>query len=133
VTGLGPLMRPAFLLEATLWTAAGWFGYFASLWLLADGMGLTASRAALTAGASLGALSALLPVTISGLGAREVIFMHVLALEHVDGAKAVALSLVHLTVMTISVIVFGLLGVAARGRQQRAQQRAPLPAVNGPS
>lgn len=129
VAGLGPLMRPGFLFEATLWTGASWFGYFGSLWVLADGMEIGASRTAQTAAASLGALSALLPVTISGLGAREVIYMHVLALEHVDAEKAVALSLLHLSVMTASVILFGLLGLAVRQRQQRAHR----PAVSEPS
>jgi uncharacterized membrane protein YbhN (UPF0104 family) len=124
VAGLGPLMRPAFLLEASLWTAVSWFGYFASLCLLADGMAIHASRSAVIAGAALGALSALLPVTISGLGAREMIFIHVLGLEHVDPAKAMALSLLHLSVMTASVIVFGLCGLVARHRQQRRMRLA---------
>jgi uncharacterized membrane protein YbhN (UPF0104 family) len=124
VTGLGPLMQPRFLIEAVLWSAAAWLGYFGSLWVLADGMAVGATRTLLTAGASLGALSALLPVTLSGLGAREVIFMHVLGLQHVDGAKAVALSLLHLTVMTTSVLVLGLLGLAVRQRQQRASTPA---------
>jgi uncharacterized protein (TIRG00374 family) len=122
LAGLGPLMRPAFLVEATLWTVAGWYGYFASLWQVADGLGILASRTALTAGASLGALSALLPVTISGLGAREVIYMQVLGLEHVDAKQAFALSILHLSVMTASVIAFGLLGLYARHRQQRRLQ-----------
>jgi uncharacterized membrane protein YbhN (UPF0104 family) len=125
LVGLGPLMRPAFLFEATLWTVAGWYGYFASLWQVADGLGIVASRTALTAGASLGALSALLPVTISGLGAREVIYMQVLGIEHVHSAQAVVLSLLHLTVMTASVIVFGLLGLIARHRQQRGSAKSP--------
>jgi uncharacterized membrane protein YbhN (UPF0104 family) len=118
VSGLGPLLRPAFMFEATVWTAAAWSLYFASLWQLADGMGIVASRSALTAGAALGALSALLPVTLSGLGAREVIFMNVLAVEHVPGSRAVVLSLVHLCVMSAVAIVLGLFGILARQRQQ---------------
>jgi uncharacterized membrane protein YbhN (UPF0104 family) len=119
LTGLGPLMRPAFLVEATLWTTAGWYLYFASLWQVADGLGITATRTALTAGASLGALSALLPVTISGLGAREAIYIQVLGLEHIDPNLAFALSILHLAVMTASVIFFGLIGLYARHRQSR--------------
>jgi glycosyltransferase 2 family protein len=119
VSGLGPLLRPAFILEAVLWTAAAWLCYFASLWVLSQGMGLSASRLALTAAAALGALSSLLPVTISGLGAREVIFMHVLALEQVSAPRAVVLSLLQLCVMTAAAIGLGLIGMLARHRQQR--------------
>jgi uncharacterized membrane protein YbhN (UPF0104 family) len=119
VAGLGPLLRPFFLLEATLWTVVAWFFYFASLWQLADGMNILVSRSALTAGAALGALSALLPVTISGLGARELIFINVLGVEHVPGPRAVVLSLLHLGVMTAVAIVLGLIGMLARHKQQR--------------
>jgi uncharacterized membrane protein YbhN (UPF0104 family) len=134
VTGLGPLLRPAFLLEATLWTTVAWLLYFASLWQLALGMGITASRSALTAGAALGALSSLLPITISGLGAREVIFMNVLGLEHVPGPRAVVLSLSHLAVMSLVAIALGLCGVLARHRQQRSWLSAAraTPKVEGP-
>ncbi len=118
VAGLGPLLRPAFLLEALGWTALAWSGYFASLWALAAGMGIEASRSALTAGAALGALSSLLPVTISGLGAREVIFIQVLGLQGVAAARAVALSLLHLGVMSAAAIALGLVGVLARHQQQ---------------
>jgi uncharacterized protein (TIRG00374 family) len=120
VAGLGPLLRPAFLLEAALWTGAAWFLYFASLWALALGMGIDASRVTLTAGAALGALSALLPVTVNGLGARELIFMHVLALERVAGERAVVLSLLHLSVMSAAAIGLGAVGMLARSRQQAA-------------
>jgi uncharacterized protein (TIRG00374 family) len=119
VSGLGPLLRAAVIFEMVLWTLAAWFCYFASLWALAQGMALGASRVALTASAALGALSSLLPITISGLGAREVIFMHVLALEGIPGPRAVVLSLLHLCVMTAVAVVLGVLGLLARQRQQR--------------
>jgi glycosyltransferase 2 family protein len=119
VSGLGPLLRAAVMVEMALWTVAAWLCYFASLWVLAEGMALGASRVGLTASASLGALSSLLPVTISGLGAREVIFMHVLASEGVAGPRAVVLSLLHLCVMTAIAVVLGVLGLLARQRQQR--------------
>ena len=119
VSGLDPLLRPSFLLPAMLWTAVAWAGYFGSLFCVADGMGIHASLVALTAAAALGALSALLPVTVSGLGAREVIYMHVLAREGVGSEQAVALSLAHLGLMTAVVIVTGSLGLLARARQQR--------------
>lgn len=119
VAGLDPLLRPAFLVPALLWTAVAWAGYFGSLWRLADGMGVDASRVALTAAAALGALSALLPVTVSGLGAREVIFMHVLGRQGVTSEHAVALSLAHLGLMTAVVIVTGSLGLLVRARQHR--------------
>jgi uncharacterized membrane protein YbhN (UPF0104 family) len=120
LAGLGPLLRPAFLCEAVAWTVAAWASYFASLWQLAEGMGIEASRVSLTAAASLGALSTLLPVTLSGLGARELIFMQVLGIEHVPGPRAVVLSLLHLGVMTAVAIGLGLLGMLARHRQQRS-------------
>jgi hypothetical protein len=118
LTGLGPLLRPRFALEAALWTVVAWLCYFASLWQLASGMGLTATRMSLTAGAALGALSALLPITVNGLGAREVIFMHVLGLERVAGERAVVLSLLHLSVMSAAAIGLGLFGLLVRHRQQ---------------
>ena len=117
VSGLDPLLRPSFLVPAMAWTAIAWLGYFGSLWCLADGIGIEASRVAITAASALGALSALLPVTVSGLGAREVIFMHVLGLSGVDSEEAVALSLAHLGLMTAVVIVTGGLGVLIRARQ----------------
>jgi uncharacterized membrane protein YbhN (UPF0104 family) len=126
VLGLGPLLRPAFFFEAVLWTGAAWACYFGSLWVLAAGMGVAASRTALTASAALGALSSLLPVTISGLGAREVISMHVLGLEGVSAARAVVLSLLHMSVMTATAIASGAIGMLARHRQQRL----PPPAVD---
>jgi glycosyltransferase 2 family protein len=117
VDGLGPLLKPAFLVEATLWTVVSWLLYFAALWQLAMGMGVVATRTLLTAGAALGALSSLLPITVSGLGAREVILMHALALQNVPEERAVALSLLHLSVMTASALLFGLIGVWVRQRQ----------------
>ena len=71
-------MRPAFLLEATLWTAAGWYLYFASLWQVADGLAIAASRTALTAGASLARSARSCRSRSPGLGAREVIYIQVL-------------------------------------------------------
>lgn len=120
IAGLGPLLRPWFAIEATLWTLISWFFYFASLWRLAVGMGVVVTPVLLVAGAALGALSALLPVTVSGIGAREVIFMHMLAIEHVPEESAVALSLLHLSMMTFVSIALGLCGMLARHRQQRA-------------
>jgi uncharacterized protein (TIRG00374 family) len=119
VTGLDPLLRPSFLMPALLWTAIAWAGYFGSLWRLADGMGIHASLVALTAAAALGALSALLPVTISGLGAREAIYIQVLGLQGVSSEHAFALSIAHLGLMTAVVIVTGSLGLLVRARQQR--------------
>ena len=120
IAGLGPLLRPRFMLEAAAWTIASWALYFASVWQVAQGLGIHASITSLTAGAALGALSALLPVTISGLGAREVIFMNVLAHEGVQPERAVVLSLLHLAMMTVCAIALGLLGLLARQRQHRA-------------
>lgn len=121
IAGIGPLLRPRFMLEAAAWTVVSWSLYFASVWRVAAGMGLSASQLTLTAASALGALSALLPVTISGLGAREVIFMQVLGPQGVGAERAVVLSLVHLGMMTVVAISVGLLGLAVRQRQRQRQ------------
>jgi uncharacterized membrane protein YbhN (UPF0104 family) len=118
ISGLGPLLRPLFLLEAVVWTSVAWSLYFASVWRVAAGIGIDASPVTLTAASALGALSALLPVTISGLGAREVIFMQVLGPIGVAPERAVVLSLLHLGMMTVVAIGVGLLGLVARQRQR---------------
>jgi glycosyltransferase 2 family protein len=116
--GMLPMLRPRPLLEAMLWTSIAWSGYFAALFALADGLHLDVPRVLLTATASFAALSALLPVTISGLGARELIYIQVLRAHGVAGESAVALSLLHLIVMSACAILLGLAGVAWRQRQR---------------
>jgi hypothetical protein len=83
-------------------------------------MGVGVGAPPLIAAGALGALSALLPVTISGLGARELIFMRVLALSSVPGPLAAVLSFLHLAIMSAVSIGLGLLGMLVRQRQQRA-------------
>ncbi len=61
---------------------------------------------------------ALLPVTVSGLGARELIYIKVLQSHAVPRESAVALSLLHLFVMSISATLFGFCGVVWRQRQR---------------
>jgi hypothetical protein len=129
-TGMRALMRPAVGIEMAAWTLVAWAGYFAALVALARGLDIGASAALLVASASLAALSALLPVTVSGLGAREVIFMQALSHEGVAAERAVALSLVHLGTMTACVIVLGLGGMAWR-RNQRARDPREAPATRG--
>jgi uncharacterized protein (TIRG00374 family) len=116
--GMLPMLRPRPLLEAALWTVLAWAGYFAALFALADGLHLVVPRVLLTATASFAALSALLPVTISGLGARELIYIQVLQAHGIAGESAVALSLLHLMVMSATAILLGLAGVAWRQRQR---------------
>jgi uncharacterized protein (TIRG00374 family) len=123
-SGMLPMLRVATLLEAALWTVGAWTGYFAALFALADGLGLSVSRLLLTATASFAALSALLPVSVSGLGARELIYIEVLRAHGVANESAVALSLLHLAVMTSVAVLFGLIGVAWRQRQ-RPELSAP--------
>lgn len=113
-----PLLRPAPLTEAAGWTLAAWCFYFEALVVLADGLAIDVPRALLAATAALAALSALLPVTISGLGARELIYIQVLRAHGVPSERAVALSLLHLAVMSALAIGLGLLGVAWRARQR---------------
>jgi len=127
ISGLGPLLRPLFLIEAVAWTAVSWSLYFASVWRVAAGMGIDASPVTLTAASALGALSALLPVTISGLGAREVIFMQVLGPIGVAPERAVVLSLLHLGMMTAVATSVGLLGLIARQRQRLRLGEHPEP------
>jgi uncharacterized membrane protein YbhN (UPF0104 family) len=112
------MLRPRPLLEAALWTTLAWAGYFAALFALADGLHLVVPRVLLTATASFAALSALLPVTISGLGARELIYIQVLQAHGIASESAVALSLLHLMVMSATAILLGLLGVGWRQRQR---------------
>ncbi len=118
--GIYPMVRPAPLWRALGWTLISWFFYYNALFVLADGLGLHVSRVLLTATAAAAALSALLPITISGLGARELIYVAVLQRNGVPGEVAAVLSLLHLFVMTISAIGFGLLGVIWRQRQKSA-------------
>lgn len=116
--GIHPMIRPQSLLRALLWTSIAWFFYYAALFVLADGLGIEVSRVLLTATAAFAALSALLPITVSGLGARELIYVTLLQRYGVPGEVAAVLSLLHLFVMTLSATVFGLLGVLWRQRQR---------------
>jgi uncharacterized protein (TIRG00374 family) len=127
-SGMLPMLRARPLIEAAFWTAGAWTGYFAALFALADGLGLSVSRLLLTATASFAALSALLPVSVSGLGARELIYIEVLRSQGVANEAAVALSLLHLAVMTLVAVLLGLIGVVWRQRQ-RPDQRAELSAT----
>jgi uncharacterized protein (TIRG00374 family) len=131
--GVEPMVRARPLCEALLFTLVPWAFYFYALFALADGIGLSVSRILLVATAAAAALSALLPITISGLGARELIYIGALGEHGVPGEQAAVLSLLHLFVMTVSAICFGLLGVFWRQRQRlrtsRAAVRRPNPDV----
>lgn len=118
LAGMLPMLRPATLLEALLWSGLSWFGYFQALFQLADGLHLAVSRVLLTATAAFAALSALLPVTVSGLGARELIYIEVLERHGVANESAVVLSLLHLVIMSASATLFGFCGVLWRQRQR---------------
>lgn len=117
LAGVRPLLSPLPLMEACLWTVVGWGGYFAALHALALGLGLSVGPIVLTAAATLAALSSLLPITVSGLGARELIYAELLGRHQVPGESAVLLALMHLALMTACVVVLGLFGMAARARQ----------------
>lgn len=120
IDGSKDLLRPLPIFEAVCWTAVSWMGYFAALWPLAAGIGLAASKASLTAAASLASLTALLPISVSGLGVREVVFSQVLKTEGVPFESAVVLSLANLAVMTAVALLLGLIGVIWRQRQHTA-------------
>jgi uncharacterized protein (TIRG00374 family) len=116
--GMLPMLRLPVLAEALLWSAISWFGYFEALFQLADGLSIAVSRVLLTATAAFAALSALLPVTVSGLGARELIYIQVLDNHGVPNETAVVLSLLHLFVMSVCATGFGFIGVVWRQRQR---------------
>jgi uncharacterized protein (TIRG00374 family) len=124
VDGAKELIRPLPLLEALFWTGISWANYYATLWQLAGSMGLTASRASLTAASSLAALTALLPISISGLGVREAVFAQVLGTGGTRMESAVVLSLANLAVMTVAALSLGLIGVIWRHRQQQKSAQA---------
>jgi uncharacterized protein (TIRG00374 family) len=116
--GVRPMLAPAPLLEAAAWTLCAWYFYLAALFALADGLQIGVSRVLLTATAAFAALSSLLPVTVSGLGARELIYIQVLSARGVSGEAAATLSLLHLALMTGMAIGLGLLGSVWRARQR---------------
>ena len=116
--GVVPMLRPRALAEASAWTLLAWCGYFAALFALADGLAIDVSRVLLTATAAFAALSSLLPITISGLGARELIYIEVLQRRGVPAESAAALSLLHLGVMSGMAIVLGFAGSVWRARQR---------------
>jgi uncharacterized protein (TIRG00374 family) len=116
--GMYPMTRPGPLLEALLWTVIAWGFYLAALFALADGLQIVISKIVLTATAAFAALSALLPVTISGLGAREMIYIAALKQRGIAEEPAAVLSLLHLFIMTLSSTLFGFAGVLWRGRQK---------------
>lgn len=111
------LLRPIPLFEALFWSAIAWTGYFATLWQLSIGIGCRFSVIVQTAAASLAALTTLLPITISGLGVREIIFAQVLSIEGATMEQAVLLSLMNLAVMIICALGLGTIGLVWRGRQ----------------
>jgi uncharacterized protein (TIRG00374 family) len=116
--GVLPMLRPLALAEAMLWTLIAWCFYFSALYALADGLRIVVSRVLLTATAAFAALSSLLPITISGLGARELIYIQVLRSRGVPAESAAALSLIHLGVMSGMAIVLGFAGSLWRARQR---------------
>lgn len=112
------VVRPGPLVEAVVWTLIAWVGYFGTLLMLAAGLGVGASPATLTGAASMAALSALLPVTFSGLGARELIYQEVLGSVGVAAELAVVTALLHLSVMSAAAIGGGAIGLLIRRRQR---------------
>lgn len=120
MTGARPLLRPLALVESLAWTGIAWTFYFATLWMLAGGMDLYASHTLLTAAAALAGLSTLLPITVSGLGAREVIFAQMMQTQGVANEAAVVLALLHLSVMMLTTVMLGAIGMLVRQRQLAA-------------
>lgn len=120
VRGVRPMLAPRPLLEAAMWTVCAWYLYLAALFALADGLQIAVSRVLLTATAAFAALSSLLPVTISGLGARELIYIQVLRARGVSAEDAATLSLLHLALMSALAIAMGFAGSLWRARQRAA-------------
>jgi uncharacterized protein (TIRG00374 family) len=129
VTGLlqgsRALIRPRPLLEALTWSALAWLFYFGTLWQLSAGMGLALDFVILTAAASLAALSSLVPITVAGLGVREVVFAEVLALRGTTMASAVVLSLTNFAVIVTSTLALGIVGLIWRQKQLSAGSSLP--------
>lgn len=117
-SGMYPMTRPGPLIESLIWTLIAWAFYLSALFFLAEGLQILVSKVLLTAAAAFAALSALLPVTISGLGAREMIYIAALKQHAVADEPAAVLSLLHLFIMTLSATVFGFGGVLWRSRQK---------------
>ena len=117
-SGMRPMLALPALTEAMIWTVISWSFYFEALFVLADGLHLGVSHILLTATAAFAALSALLPITVSGLGARELIYITVLKGQGVAPEAAAVLSLLHLFIMSASATLFGLAGVVWRQRQR---------------
>jgi len=113
------LLRFRALAEALILTALSWAGYFACVCFLANGFGIEASLQGIITATSLSALATLLPITVQGVGTRELIFAAVLGIENVAQEAAVALSLTILGVMFFTSLLMGLLGLLWRARQRR--------------
>ncbi len=114
------LLRGRVLAEAIGWTAVAWIGHFATVWILAAGLGITVSKTLLTAATAFAALSTLLPITYQGVGTRELIFAYALNREAVPKETAVVLALLTITVMLVTTVIMGGLGLwAQRARPDR--------------
>jgi len=125
-SGMRPMLRPKVLAEASLWTLLAWYFYFAALFALADGLHVAVSRWLLTATASFAALLSILPVTISGLGARDLVYVEVLRAQHIAPESAAALSLAHFAVMAGVAVGLGCIGALVRARQRALRVRTPV-------
>jgi hypothetical protein len=91
-------------------------------WLISQAMRLTVSPAALFVFVPVASASLLLPISISGLGVREGIYIALFAQVGVSDAKAIAFSLAYYSLDLFAGIVGGLwyFLASARNLQQKA-------------
>jgi hypothetical protein len=68
------------------------------------------------------ALTALLLISICGLGMREVVFAKVIGTSGTSMESAVVLSLANLAVITFTALALGLIGVVWRGHQIKTKR-----------
>ncbi|MGO9115721.1 MAG: lysylphosphatidylglycerol synthase transmembrane domain-containing protein [Thermoguttaceae bacterium] len=89
-----------------LTTVAALAPYFGSAYFCSQALGLSLGLVDVTAGASVAAVLALLPVTVSGIGTRDAAFVVIFASRGVDAEHAMALSGLILAWMLVNCVFF---------------------------
>jgi len=87
-------------------TVASLAPYFGSAYFCSQALGLSLGLVEITAGASVAAVLALLPVTVSGIGTRDAAFVVIFASRGVNAEHAMALSSLILAWMLVNCVLF---------------------------
>ncbi|HEX2731544.1 MAG TPA: lysylphosphatidylglycerol synthase transmembrane domain-containing protein [Polyangiaceae bacterium] len=106
-------------LEALLWTAISWFGYFVAVALLASALGLHAPFLALVGSTAIGSAAAALPISFQGIGTRETAYAAALAPHGISTTDAITLSVVTLALLYSVVLPLGAVGLLLERNQRR--------------